>query len=69
MSTETGTTGRDVSAEVAFLTRALKAPTRESVGQPPDRTRARVLDPRGIPDRLSASLHFVGWSTEHGRRF
>jgi DNA replication protein DnaC len=42
MSTKTAAkTGRDLSAEVAFLTRALKAPTlRESVGRLAERARA-----------------------------
>ena len=40
-STTRGTTARDLSAEVAFLTRALKAPTlRESVARLADRARA-----------------------------
>src|SRR5688500_6296461 len=39
-TTKTATTGRDISAEVAFLTRALKAPTlRESVARLADRAR------------------------------
>src|SRR5215207_6878072 len=39
--TATKATSRDVSAEVAFLTRALKAPTlRESVGRLAERARA-----------------------------
>ena len=38
--------GRDVSAEVAYLTRALKAPTlREAVTRLAERARAGVLDP------------------------
>ena len=52
----TPTTGRDVSSELEFLTRALKAPTlRESV-DPAGRTGpGGVLDPRGVPRRLPAT--------------
>ncbi len=47
---------RDLTAEVAFLTRALKAPTLRECGAPAGRTRpGRVLDARGVPGRLPAT--------------
>ena len=45
-----------VTAEVAFLTRALKAPTlRESVARLAERARAESWTPRGVPGRLPAT--------------
>ena len=47
---------RDLTAEVAFLTRALKAPTlRDSVRRLADRARAESWTPRGVPRRLPAT--------------
>ena len=50
------TTGRDTAAEIAYLTRALKAPTlREAVPRLAERARAEILDPRAVPGRLPAT--------------
>ena len=47
---------RDLAAEVAFLTRALKAPTlREAVARLAERARAESWTPRGVPGRLPAT--------------
>ena len=47
---------RDLAAELAFLTRALKAPDPARVGGPAGRAGpGRVLDPRGVPGRLPAT--------------
>ncbi len=52
----TARTGGDVSAELAFLTRALKAPTLRECGRAAGRTGPRRdLDPRGVPGRLPAT--------------
>ena len=49
-------TGRDVTTELAYLTRALKAPTlRESVERLAERAREESLDSSGVPGRLPAT--------------
>ena len=49
-------TGRDVTSELEFLTRALKAPTlRESIDAAGRAGPGGVLDPRGVPRRLPAT--------------
>ena len=53
---KTTAAARDLTAEVAFLTRALKAPTlRESVARLAERARAESWTPRGVPGRLPAT--------------
>jgi hypothetical protein len=50
------TTGRDLAAELVFLTRALKAPTlRQSASRLADRAQDRILAVRGVPRRLPAA--------------
>ena len=56
MATTTATAGRDVTAELAYLTRALKAPALREVRGPAGRAGpGRGLDPRGVPGRLPAT--------------
>lgn len=56
MPTTKATQRRDVSTEIAYLTRALKAPTlRESVSRLADQRPRRELEPRRIPGRLPAA--------------
>ena len=45
-STAVSSSNRDLTAEIGFLTRALKAPTmREAVARLAERARAEILDP------------------------
>ena len=60
MTTKTIASSRDVSSEICYLTRALKAPTlRESAARLADRARAEIEVRLFTADGLQAATHLL----------